>query len=180
MGKWAVIYSSVTGNTKKVAEAIAAQVEEADVFRVQEAPTDLSAYEVVCIGYWLKYLPQVHGAQVCFFQTHGTDPHSEHAITSFARAAYALGDGCEILGTFGCRGAINEALKEKRKNAGPDDPHGGAKSLKRWAEAAGQPNAGDLQAARDFAAAMQHKLVVRRQYRAKKAAKLAALKQKTK
>ena len=190
MGKWAVIYSSVTGNTKKVAEAIAAQVEEADVFRVQEAPTDLSAYEVVCIGYWLrlggpdpltlKYLPQVHGAQVCFFQTHGTDPHSKHAITSFARAAYALGDGCEILGTFGCRGAINEALKEKRKNAGPDDPHGGAKSLKRWAEAAGHPNAGDLQAARDFAAAMQHKLVVRRQYRAKKAAKLAALKQKTK
>ena len=37
MGKWAVIYSSVTGNTKQVAEAIAEAAGEADVIRVQDA-----------------------------------------------------------------------------------------------------------------------------------------------
>ena len=36
MSKWAVIYSSVTGNTKMVAEAIAGAAEEADIFRVQD------------------------------------------------------------------------------------------------------------------------------------------------
>lgn len=50
MGKWAVIYSSVTGNTKKIAEAIAEQAGDADIFRVQDAPEDLSGYEVVAIG----------------------------------------------------------------------------------------------------------------------------------
>ena len=40
MGKWAVIYSSVTGNTRTIAEAIAEQAGDADVFRVQDAPED--------------------------------------------------------------------------------------------------------------------------------------------
>lgn len=188
MGKWAVIYSSVTGNTRKIAEAIAAAHGEADVYRVQDAPQELGAYEVVCIGYWLrlggpdpltlKYLPQVHDAQVAFFQTHGTEPGSEHAVTAFARAGYALGPGCEILGTFGCQGAINAALQKKRKEAGPDDPHGGPHSLARWAKAEGHPDAADLQAAQAFAANMQHKLMVREKYRAKQAAKLAAMQHK--
>ncbi len=187
MGKWAVIYSSVTGNTRKVAEAIAEAHGEADVFRVQDAPQDLSGYEVVCIGYWLrlggpdpltlKYLAQVHDAQVCFFETHGTERGTEHAVTAFARAAYALGDGCEIIGTFGCQGAINEALKEKRRNAGPDDPHGGAESLARWERAASHPDAADLADAAAFAQAMQHKLAARERYRAKMAAKMAASRQ---
>lgn len=100
MGKWAVIYSSVTGNTKKIAEAMAEAVgADCDVFRVQEAPEDVSDYDVVLLGYWLrlgapdplmlKYLPKVHGTRVCFFQTHGTDPTSEHAVTSFARGLSA-------------------------------------------------------------------------------------------
>ena len=159
---------------------------DADLFRVQDAPEDLSGYEVVCVGYWLrlggpdpltlKLLPQIHDAKVCFFQTHGTDPTSEHAITSFARAGYALGPGCEILGTFGCQGAINPALLEKRKKEAPNGPHHGPHSLERWAKAANHPDDADLQAAQDFVKAMQHKLVVREQYRKKKAAKIAALK----
>ncbi|MFC2729980.1 MAG: flavodoxin family protein, partial [Centipeda sp. (in: firmicutes)] len=68
MRKWAVIYSSTTGNTKAIAEEIAGTA-GADLFRVQDAPADLSAYEVVALGYWLRrggpddlmkaYLPKV-------------------------------------------------------------------------------------------------------------------------
>ena len=53
MRKWAVIYSSVTGNTKAVAAAMAEQA-GAELFRVQDAPADLSAYEAVALGYWLR------------------------------------------------------------------------------------------------------------------------------
>ena len=53
MRKWAVIYSSTTGNTKAIAEEIAGTA-GADLFRVQDAPTDLSAYDVVALGYWLR------------------------------------------------------------------------------------------------------------------------------
>ena len=178
MSKWAVIYSSVTGNTKMVAEAIAQAAEEADIFRVQDAPVDLSAYDIVAIGYWLrlgqpdaltlKYLAKVQDSKVVFFQTHGAEPTSEHAITSFARAGYNLGPGCEILGTFGCQGKINPALLEKRKNAPADDPHGGAAAIERWKKAASHPNAEDLAAAARLVGNMEHKLAMRERYLAKK------------
>ena len=185
MKKWAIIYSSVTGNTKKIADAMAEALEgNVDVFRVQDAPQKLDNYEVVLLGYWLrlgapdprmlKYLPMVHDARVCFFQTHGTDPTSEHAITSFARAGYQLGKGCEILGTFGCRGEINPSLLEHRKNAGPDDPHGGPQSLERWKLASTHPDEGDVVAAKEFVHAMQRKLQLKQKYLAAKQAKMAA------
>ena len=133
MGKWLVVYSSVTGNTKKVAEAMAQAAKEADLFSVDEVPEDLSGYEVVLAGYWLRrggpdpkmarFLPRVAGRQVVFFQTHGTMPGTEHAVTAFARAALLLGEGCSILGTFSCQGKINPVLIKKRKKAGPEDPH---------------------------------------------------------
>lgn len=188
MSKWAVIYSSVTGNTKQIAEAIAAQAEDADLFRVQDAPEDLSGYDVVAVGYWLrlgrpdpltlKLLARVHDTNVLFFQTHGTSPTSEHAITSFARAGYQLGEGCEILGTFGCRGKINPVMLEKRKKSGPDDPHGGPKSAERWKLAASHPDADDIAAAGAFVEQMKHKLVMKTRFEAQKAAKLAALQHK--
>ncbi|MBE6074365.1 MAG: flavodoxin [Selenomonas ruminantium] len=188
MMKWAVVYSSVTGNTRQIAEAIAQKAGDADIFRVQDAPQDLSAYDVVAIGYWLrlgqpdpltlKYLAGVRDAKVVFFQTHGTAPDSEHAITSFARAGYHLGEGCEILGTFGCRGKINPAMLEKRKNAGPDDPHGGPQSEERWRLAASHPDAQDIAAAQDFVDRMEHKLVMKARFAARQAEKLAALQQK--
>ncbi|SHK43495.1 Flavodoxin [Selenomonas ruminantium] len=181
MSKWAVIYSSVTGNTRKIAEAIAEQAEGADVFRVQEAPEDLSGYDIVALGYWLrlgqpdplmlKYLPKVQDCKVVFFQTHGTAPTSEHAITSFARAGYYLGTGCEILGTFGCRGKINPAMLEKRKKAGPDDPHGGPKSAERWKLAASHPDEQDVADAKELVVRMEHKLVMKERYLARKRTK---------
>lgn len=183
MGKWAVIYSSVTGNTKMVAEAIAEQA-GADLFRVQDAPEDVSGYEVVAVGYWLRlgqpdplmlqYLPKIHGTRVLFFQTHGTAPTSEHAITSFARAGYFLGSGNEVLGTFGCRGRINPNLKKKREQGDPNDPHAGAKSEARWKLAATHPDAEDLAAAKDFVERMKHKMEIKARYLAAKAEKAEA------
>ena len=174
MSKWAVVYSSVTGNTAQIAKAIA-EAAEADIFPVAEAPADFSDYDVVALGYWLRrgapeakmlaFLPQVTGAKVALFQTHGAEPGSEHAVTAFARAAYRLGEGCEILGTFGCQGKINPALIKKRQQGGDDDPHGGAAALLRWEAAKTHPDEQDLAAARDFVAAIERKLVLRKKYR---------------
>lgn len=187
MAKWAVIYSSVTGNTKQIAEAIAKEAEShaegCDLFRVQDAPQDVSGYEVVFLGYWLrlgapdplmlKYLPKVTGTKVCFFQTHGTAPTSEHAITSFARAGYLLGPDCEILGTYGCRGKINPALLQKRTNLGPDDPHVGPESVKRWELASTHPDQQDLADAAYYVQGMAKKLAMKKRFLAMKAAKAA-------
>ena len=175
MSSWAVIYSSLTGNTKLIAEKIAETADNADLFDVKSAPPDLSDYEVVAVGYWLKrggpdpltaeFLPKIHNANVVLFETHGTEPKTEHAITAFARAAYLLGEGCKILGTFGCQGKVNPAMIEHRlKTAKADDPHLG--SIERWKLATSHPDEADLQAAEEFVASIKRKIILLKKYEA--------------
>ena len=174
MRKWAVIYSSTTGNTKVIAEEIAG-ASGGDIFRVQDAPADLSAYEVVALGYWLRrggpddlmkaYLPKVRDACVVLFQTHGADVGSEHAVTSFARAAYLLGAHCEILGTFSAQGKLAPALIARRKKSAPDDTHNSPEAQERWGRAANHPNEEDRAAAREFVGKMEHKLDLLEKFR---------------
>ena len=116
MRKWAVIYSSASGNTKTIAEEIAGTA-GADLFPIQNAPTDLSAYEVV-----------------------------------------ALGEGCEILGTFSAQGKLAPALIERRKKSDPDDTHNSPEAQERWVRAAEHPNEEDRAAAREFVHRMEHKM----------------------
>ena len=172
LNKWAVIYSSLTGNTKAIAEKIAEAAGESDLFEVKNVPEDLSNYEVVAIGYWLKrggpdpsttaLLPKIHNVNVVLFQTHGTEPKSEHAITAFARAAYLLGEGCKILGTFSCQGKVNPAMIERRLKAGGDDPHLG--SIERWKRAATHPDESDFQSAAEFVASIKRKIILLKKY----------------
>lgn len=174
MRKWAVIYSSTTGNTKAIAEEIAS-ASSGDIFRVQDAPTDLSAYDVIALGYWLRrggpdnlmkaYLPKVTGRSVLLFQTHGADVGSEHAVTSFARAAYLLGANCEILGTFSAQGRLAPALIARRKKSDPDDTHNSPEAQERWVRAADHPNEEDRAAARTFVDKMEHKLDLLEKFR---------------
>ena len=174
MRKWAVIYSSTTGNTKIIAEEIASEA-GADLFRAQDAPADLSSYEVVALGYWLRrggpddlmkaYLPRVTGRRVILFQTHGADVGSEHAVTSFARSAYLLGAGCEILGTFSAQGKLAPALIARRKKSTPDDTHNSLEAQERWLRAADHPNEEDRAAARAFVHKMEHKLDLLEKFR---------------
>lgn len=165
--KTAVIYSSVTGNTKKIAEKIFESLEDAEIFELKDAPEDLSQYDLIFLGYWLKrgapdlnmtkFLPKVKNTKVVFFQTHGTEKNSEHAVTAFARAAYLLGENCKIIGTFGCQGKINPALIENRKKI-PNDPHGGEQGILRWKSAETHPDENDLQDVVEFVEKMQIKL----------------------
>lgn len=167
MRKWIVIYSSATGNTKEIAAEIAAEA-GAETFRVQDAPADLSGYDVVALGYWLRrggpddlmraHLPRITGSRVVLFQTHGTDVGSEHAVTSFARAAYLLGADCEILGTFSVQGKLAPALIERRKKSDPNDTHMSPEAQERWQRAASHPDADDRAAARAFVRKMEHKM----------------------
>ena len=176
MGKWVVIYTSITGNTEKIANAIA-EAANADIFKGQDMPQDLSGYEVVVLGYWMrrgapdplmqKLLPMVHDTKVVLFQTHGTEVGSEHAVTAFARAGYLLGKGCDILGTFSSQGKINPKLIELRKAKGAkDDPHCGERAQMRWAEAALHPNEEDMERAKSFVRSMQRKLELRAEFQA--------------
>lgn len=179
MKKWLIIYSSVTGNTKYIAEAMAEAFEPGtvDICTTADKP-DFDAYEVIMAGYWLtkggpspdmqRVLSSLDNKMVIFFQTHGAEVGSEHAVTAFARAANYLGSNNYILGTFSCQGRINPKLLARRRNADPNDPHSATERNKqRWLSAAEHPNEDDRVRAGEFVAKMKHKLELRNKYLAK-------------
>ncbi len=155
-----VTYYSDTGNTKMIAEAIFHGIKEAtkDIIPLADAGS-VDEYDVVFCGFpvhahsvpakvaaFIKGLPE--GTKIAFFATHGSLRGGELAISAFYEAT-RLASSLNTLGTFGCRGKVKgsiiEALMKKMEH-------------KSWAleaqSAAGHPDQGDLEDARDFADAM--------------------------
>lgn len=176
MHQWQVVYSSVTGNTRQIAEAMAAAVEVVPE-SVEEAAVRDGA-EIVAVGYWLwrggpdpkmaAFLPKLHDVDVILFETHAADNRSEHAVTAFARAAYLLGSNCRILGTFECQGQVSAAIRAKHEKMAADDPHAKAGGCK---TSIGHPDGEDLAAAAAFARKMEEKRERLDQFAARMAAK---------
>ncbi len=113
--KYLVVYSSKSGNTKKLAEEIFRQLpEEKEFADVAHAP-DPGGYDVICVGFWLKggepdpasqeYLKKCTGRKLFLFATHGAAKGSNAAKLGINRAIELAG-GATILGTFSCQGEV--------------------------------------------------------------------------
>lgn len=169
--KTIVLYSTRTGNTKKVAEAIAEALPAGTpCLSVKEAPADIDRYDCVFLGFWVDrgtadkdsqdMLKQLTNKHVAIFATLGADPKSEHAAKSLDNGAAFLSEGVHVACTFICQGAVDPKLIEMMYKQFPaGHPHG--KSPERdalHAEAAKHPDAADLENAKAFAADVMKKL----------------------
>lgn len=158
--KIAIIYSSLTGNTKMVAEAIAAVLPGSKLYSVDEQ-IDLTEYDCVAVGFWVDrgtadakaadYLKQLHNKEVALFATLGADPKSEHAKQSLENAAALLADSNKLLGTFICQGKVDPKLIAKMAKMFPaGHPHGVNEERRaRHAAASTHPDTADLKAAQE-------------------------------
>lgn len=160
--KIGVIYSSKTGNTKKVAEAIASVLPEtASIHHVEDKPT-ADNFDFIFMGYWVDkgtadkeagdYMKTVTGKKVAQFVTLGAYPDSDHAKESLINGAKCFGDDCDVIDNFICQGAIDPKLIEWMKSLGSDHPHAPDEArVKRWKDASTRPNHEDLENAKVFA-----------------------------
>lgn len=156
MAKTLVTYSSETGNTKKIAEAIHDSLQgEKEIKPVNEVQ-ELDEYGLVFIGFpvhshgvplrierLLQRIPA--GKKIALFSTHGSITGSrlsreaiEHAVVTASQA--------KVLGTFSCRGKVSAYALEVLSRS-PEH--------KAWSEMAASaqthPDQGDLEDARTFA-----------------------------
>ena len=82
--KTLIIYSSKTGNTRSIAEAIHEALPDSDILPVENAPapeTLPGEYGMVCVGYWVDkgmpdakaraYLENLRGVRAALFGTLG-------------------------------------------------------------------------------------------------------------
>ena len=142
-----VVYSSQTGNTKKLAEELFKQLpEEKDIAPVAGAP-DPDGYDVVCVGFWLKggqpdpaaqeYLKKCSG-KLFLFATHGAAPGSDHAKMALNKAGELTADAT-VIGSFSCQGEVSEKMMETAANKNPQPPW-----LADAPAAKGHPNGNDF------------------------------------
>lgn len=154
-----VVYSSKTGNTKKIAEAIYEILPEpAAIFPVESAPAP-DDYDFIAMGFWvdkgtadqaaMNYMKSIKGKKIGLFMTLGAYPDSEHAAGSMANAKEYVADN-EILGDFICQGKVDPRLVSwMEKNQG-DHPHAMNPERKaRLEEAAKHPNEQDCRKAQE-------------------------------
>jgi putative heme utilization carrier protein HutX len=157
--KCAVIYSSKTGNTKKVAEAILQEMPEGtELHDVASVPAD-AEFDLVAMGYWIdkgiadqqamNFITSIDNTRIFSFFTLGAHPDSDHAKACRTNCNTLYAKNCEIIGTYCCQGAIDPKLTTWMEQLPAEHPHAPNKERrKRWAEAAEHPNQADLEAAR--------------------------------
>lgn len=164
-----IVYSSLTGNTKKVAEAIHEVFgAEAALFPVETAP-DPAQYDLIIAGFWVdrgtadkkaqSFLQTLEGKPVALFATLGAYPDSEHAASSLKNAATLLDGSNELVGTFICQGKVDPRLLEQFKSLPEGHPHAlTPERIARHQEAAKHPDEQDLQEARAIFADIRNRL----------------------
>ncbi len=127
MEKTIIIYSSLTGNTKKAAESICEIIgNNKNFFSVQEAENiDLTQYEKVILGFWVdkgnmdskirKCLKGIKGKKVGFIGTLGAEPQSAHGKKVYEKAQLLCSKENEFLGGYLCLGEVAPKLIEMMK-----------------------------------------------------------------
>ncbi len=153
-----VVYSSKTGNTKKVAEAVHGVFPHGtDLYRVEDAPSP-DNYDLIALGFWVdkglpdaesqNYLNKIKGKQLGLFMTLGAYPDSDHAKKTMQKVEQSL-EGNAILGTFICQGRVAESLIKSMIKLSGDHPHSITPERQaRLLEAAKHPDQKDLDNAR--------------------------------
>lgn len=161
-----VVYSTRTGNTRKLAQALYEMLPEPkDLFSIETAPSP-DGYDFIALGFWvdrgtadhatLQYIEKIKGKKVGIFGTSGAFPDSDHTRECMESVTQLLA-GNAVLGGFICQGRIDPAVARKMDRLAPEDETAPNRP-DRIAEAARHPNEKDLQNLRAAFAAMLKRL----------------------
>lgn len=162
-----VVFSTLTGNTEKIARAIFSVVrDEKEIVNIKNIEdVDIEKFEKIIIGYWVdkgdaddrikKFILTLKNKKVSTFGTLGADPNSDHAKNCVVKVRERLeANGNIVEKEFICRGAIDPKLLEKFRKmtqSGMTGPHAATpESEVRWAEAAKHPDEKDIMNAKQL------------------------------
>ena len=153
--KIAIIYSSITGNTKLLAETIKNELKENTVYFGK--PNDDIDADIYFIGSWtnkgdasidiINYLKKLKNKKIAYFATAGYGGSSEYYNTLFNRVKQYIDSSNTILGSFYCQGKMPIQVKEryvKMITEHPEDKNLEV-SLKNFEDALTHPDKKDLE-----------------------------------
>lgn len=161
--KGLIVYSSFSGNTKKIAEAIAEVAEDSELISVKEfQPSMLAHFDLFYIGYWvdkgdcdaaaLRVLDLLKEQRIVLFGTLGAAEQTDYYDMVKKRVEAHVANN-HILGHFLCQGAVGEAVIARYQSMlaeHPEDEHR-KQQLANYENGKSHPDEQDLANARAFA-----------------------------
>ncbi len=152
-----VTYSSLTGNTKKLAEGIYEELlGEKEIMPIGEVK-DLSQYDVVLVGYWVdkggpneeakKFLEAIEEKKVGIFATLAYWPDTDHGWKSLINGEKLVKDKNQVIGKYICQGKLSDSIIERFKSLPEGNPHAiTPEKLKRYEISSKHPSEIDIAA----------------------------------
>ncbi len=155
--KIAVIYSSKSGNTKKIADEIFNNIPSEKEMVPMSDELDIDDYGFCFIGFPIEgrnpsskvqtFLQKIVNKQIALFITHGA-PENDPKIKDWIENIKSyLSDSVEIVDIFNCQGALSPQIQNYMLNSGREDLIGFAK---RAHLGQGQPDQSRLKLAANF------------------------------
>ncbi len=152
-------YSSKTGNTKRVADAIYEVLPEGTVYTAIDEDIDLEKFDNVVVGFWVDkglpnseakdFIEKIEGKNVAIFGTLGAYPDSDHARECMQKTRDILEGKNKLIGEFICQGAVDPKLIEIFKTFPKGHPHYLDEARKkRHKDASTHPDESDFENAR--------------------------------
>lgn len=123
----AVVYSSVTGNTRKLAEAIKDKV-GAEYFG--EPCDEALEAEMIFVGFWTtknscgpdvkEFLAKLSNKKLFLFGTAGYNNTKEYFDGILDSVKAIVPESNTIVGSYMCQGKVSDAMQEKIKQGRPE------------------------------------------------------------
>ena len=112
----AIIYSSKTGNTKMIAEAIKEKLQDKNIIYYGNATEELPKADIYIIGSWtdkgnatneiIEIIKKIKNKKIAYFGTAGYGGSEEYYKKLFERVKTNIDSSNEILGYFYCQGKM--------------------------------------------------------------------------
>ena len=159
----AIVFSSATGNTAQVAEAIKEACGGHEIVAYGPPPQNVDKAELVFAGSWTdkgsctaemrEFLQGLHGKRVALFGTAGFGVSQLYFTALAERFKAEVPQGNQVVSTFFCTGKMPQAVRTRYETQLKADPENGKLKtmLQAFDLALTHPDEADLAPAADFA-----------------------------
>lgn len=152
MGKTVIIFSTITGNAFKLAEAAADVIpNHAGPYNIRYVNDEvIDTFDTFVLAYWcdkgsadpdtIELIGKLHGKKLIVIGSLGVEPDTKHGRDVFARVSELASADNILLGHYLCQGAIDLARTGKKLRDGKISPI----RFERQKLSQGHPDAADL------------------------------------
>ena len=129
--KIAIVYSSNTGNTKIIAEAIKEELSNEDIVYFGKPENNIEA-DIYIVGSWTdkgncsseikEFLTNLNYKKIAYFGTAGFGGQVEYYQTLFNRVKENINDTNQILGYFYCQGKMPMSIRDRYEHLIKENP----------------------------------------------------------